>query len=460
MTKWGRGSGFWGAHPIGIMTRYGVFMFQRRKKRVCVISLDGVPGALLQEAFREERLAPLRSLWQAGGAVELTSTLPPISSVAWATYSTGVGPGGHGVFGFVERNPQEMSQHILTSRDVAAPKLWEHAAQQGKRAAVVNIPLTYPADPLSGWLVAGFPAPELSRAAYPPDLASRLAQEGYLVDPDPGTAGEPPEFFSQIERALATRRRVALELLRKPWDLFHLHIMVTDRLNHFFLSDGLTDGRWREEFWAAYEAVAELVAEVVAALPPGTELVLMSDHGFAPLRWELDLNAFLRELGWLELSGEGEGPARVAPGSTAYSLTPGRIYLLMQGRERDGWIEPGRARDYLERLSEALLSLSTPEGEPAIQRVFLGRDIYHGPKAELGPDLLALPASGVELRGGWSGEGPFRPARRQGGHTLTGAFLWIRGERPRAGEVLDVPATVWALLGLPRPPEFEGKVLI
>ena len=81
-------------------------MFQRRKKRVCVISLDGVPGAFLWEAFRGGRLAPLRSVWQAGEAAALTSTLPPISSVAWATYATGVGPGRHGVFGFVDRDPK------------------------------------------------------------------------------------------------------------------------------------------------------------------------------------------------------------------------------------------------------------------------------------------------------------------------------------------------------------------
>ena len=435
-------------------------MFQRRKKRVCVISLDGVPGAFLWEAFRRGRLAPLRSVWQAGEAAALTSTLPPISSVAWATYATGVGPGRHGVFGFVDRDPQEMSQHILTARDVAAPRLWDRLGELGKRAAMVNIPLTYPAEPVSGWLVAGFPAPELARAAYPPALAARLARDGYLVDPDPGAAADPPEFFSQVERALASRRRVALELLSQPWDLFHLHIMVTDRLNHFFLSDGLTDGPWADSFWRAYEAVADLVAEVVEALPRGTELLLMSDHGFAPIRWELDLNSFLQERGWLELSGEAEGPARVAPESTAYSLTPGRIYLLMRGRERDGWIPSSEAQRYLERLQEDLSSLTTPDGEPAIERTLLGAEIYRGPKAELGPDLIALPAPGVELRGGWSGEGPFRPARRQGGHTLTGAFLWIRGKRPRAGEVLDVPATVWALLGHPRPPEFEGKVLI
>jgi len=36
------------------------------KKRVCVISLDGVPGELLKRAFGEGRLEPLREIWKQG----------------------------------------------------------------------------------------------------------------------------------------------------------------------------------------------------------------------------------------------------------------------------------------------------------------------------------------------------------------------------------------------------------
>ncbi len=426
-------------------------------KRVCVISLDGVPGELLTRAFGEGRLAPLASLWGEGGAAEITSSLPPISSVAWATYSTGTGPGRHGVYGFVDRDPATREQYILSSQDVGAPRLWELLA--GK-AAVVNIPLTYPASPLDGWLVAGFPAPELTRAAWPPELGGRLAREGYLVDPDPAAASDPPEFFRQVNRALGWRRKLARELIGEDWVFCHLHIMATDRVNHFFLRDGLTGGRWADGFWEVYEGAAALVGELARKLPPGSELVLMSDHGFAPIDWEVDINAFLIEAGFLRLSAPGQGPGGVAPDSVAYSLTPGRIYLLRRGRERDGWINRDVASERLAALREALSSLATPDGRPAIAHLFMGSDIYRGPRAELGPDLLAIAAPGVELRGGWEGGEVVRPASRQGGHTLEGAFLWIRGREPHAGSILDVPPTLWALLGLPPHPQFEGQVLI
>ena len=435
-------------------------MFLGRKKRVCVISLDGVPGSFLADAFREGHLAPLRSVWEKGEAARLRSSIPPISSVAWTTYSTGVNPGKHGIYGFVDRDPATMKQYIPTSRDVAAPTLWERLGEAGLFSVVINIPLTYPVRPLAGWLVAGFPAPGLKDAAYPPELARTLVKAGYLVDPDPALAPDPPAFFSQVKQAIACRRKVALRLLKGDWSFFHLHIMVTDRINHFFFQARSPGAPHHQDFWAAYEDIAELVGEVVDALPKGTELVLMSDHGFAEVDWEVDLNVCLLEKGLLKLLGKGTGPERVAPGSVAYSLTPGRVYLMRKGREKDGWIRPNEARVHLERVREALFEVRTPDGRPAVAEVLFGEEIYRGPKAALGPDLVAIPAPSVELRGGWEGGALARPALRQGGHTLNGAFLWIQGKSPRAGTILDVPPTLWALLGLPLPEEFEGKVLI
>lgn len=416
-----------------------------RKKKVCVISLDGVPGKLLEDALSQGRLAPLRALWQSGGRAELTSTLPPVSAVAWATYATGVGPGQHGVYGFADWDPITKNTYLLTSHHIPVPTLWDMLGEMGRRSVVVNLPLTYPARPLAGWLISGFPAPELSRAAHPPALAARLVQDRYLVDPDPQVAADPTAFFSQAQQALAGRRKWALELVREAWDFFHLHIMVTDRLHHFYYP-ARRGGPHQHLFWALYEEIAELVAEVVASLPPGAELVLLSDHGFCDLSWELDLNAWLAEKGWLSLAGEGEGPGRVTPGSRAYTLTPGRIFLL--------------DKQFGERLAEELLSLRTPDGEAAIGRVLVGEEIYRGPRASRGPDLLALPAPGVELRGGWQEEEPFRPAPRPGGHTLEGAFVWIRDHQPHPGHLLDLPPTLWRLLGLRPPSQFEGKALI
>ncbi len=387
------------------------------------------------------------------------STLPPVSAVAWATYATGVDPGVHGVYGFADRDPGTMSLYILDSSHLKARPLWNILSGMGRRVAVINVPLTYPVEPVQGTLVAGFPALDGAGLAYPPELGERLRREGYVVDLDPKLSRDPGGFFAALEAMLRERLALARRLLEEEWDFFHLHIMATDRLHHFFFRSRLPDGPHHREFWRIYRLIEAGIMELVDDLPEGTELLFLSDHGFCELRWELDLNAFFVEEGFLEL-GEGRGPEAVRPGSTAYSLTPGRVYLLRRGRERDGHLGGRDAWAARERLRGVLERLTTPEGEPAIEAIHPGEGIYHGPAADLGPDLLVLSAPGVELHSGWDGGEVFRRPKREGGHTFSGAFLWMRGREPSPGGIIDLGPTILSLLGLPIPVEFQGTPLV
>ena len=73
----------------------------------------------------------------------------PLSAlVAWANYATGVNPGKHGIFGFVDRKPNSLYRgHIPTAKDPQdVLTIWEVLSNaQGKRVGVINVPLTYPA---------------------------------------------------------------------------------------------------------------------------------------------------------------------------------------------------------------------------------------------------------------------------------------------------------------------------
>ena len=73
------------------------------KKRVIVIALDGVPYSFFP-TLKELNLSPvLSALHQRNEIHPMTTTLPPVSSVAWASFLTGVNPGVHGITGFVDR---------------------------------------------------------------------------------------------------------------------------------------------------------------------------------------------------------------------------------------------------------------------------------------------------------------------------------------------------------------------
>src|SRR5689334_10607522 len=128
--------------------------------RVCVIGLDGTPASYLRRRIADGFLPHLAELSRQGTLMSARAPLPPISSVSWASASTGVNPGRHGVFGFVERKPESWDLTFTNVFTIAEPQVWARAAEAGMRSVVVNIPGTYPAQPNgSGVLISGFVSP-------------------------------------------------------------------------------------------------------------------------------------------------------------------------------------------------------------------------------------------------------------------------------------------------------------
>src|ERR671934_3139938 len=129
--------------------------------RVCVIGLDGTPASYLRSRIDAGGLPNLAALARGGTLMSARAPLPPISSVSWASASTGTNPGRHGVFGFVERKPGAWELTLTNVHTIAEPAVWTIAARAGMRSIVLNIPGTYPAQPQpnGGLLGFGFVSP-------------------------------------------------------------------------------------------------------------------------------------------------------------------------------------------------------------------------------------------------------------------------------------------------------------
>ena len=72
-------------------------------KRMIVIGVDGMDPVFLETHWAS--LPNLNRLRQTGGFHRLATTIPPQSPVAWTTVTTGMDPGGHGIFDFLHRDP-------------------------------------------------------------------------------------------------------------------------------------------------------------------------------------------------------------------------------------------------------------------------------------------------------------------------------------------------------------------
>lgn len=409
------------------------------RPRLVVLGLDGLPFSTATRLCLEGHLPRLAGLALSPQASPIQAELPELSPVNWTSFFTATGPEEHGIFGFTSLDPQSYALHFADSTQVRARTIFDRLGQRGLASRIVNLPNTYPAQPLKGMLVAGFVAPELSRAVYPPFLANQLHSRGYILEADTNRGGHDPQYLLESLKGTLRGRRAALELLWPDlaWDLFVLVLTETDRLGHFlFPALEQNSHPWREpclDFLKKWDALIGEVLERFADLPGPKRLIVLADHGFTSLTMEVDLNAWLRQQGLLILkyAPENEWDCRhISPKTQAFALDPGRIYLHTSKFAR-GRLSDTRAFTLREEVRAALLAL-TWQGAPVMQTVFSGQELYPSAAGPLVPDLVCVPQPGFSLRAKFDQAEIFGKAHRQGCHTANDAFFYdSAGAKPK-----------------------------
>lgn len=150
----------------------------------------------------------------------------------------------------------------------------------------------------------------------------------------------------------------------------------TDRIQHMT--------RDPERLKELYQRMDALVGQTTELLGPGDELMVLSDHGFKPLERLVDLNAWLKQEGYLVTTDQG---AIDWSQTRAYTLGLAGLSLNLKGREKSGTVEPAEATELAQEIREKLEGL--PDGEStAILKVHLAADCYQGPYLEQAPDLV------------------------------------------------------------------------
>lgn len=198
-------------------------------KRVVVIGLDGLEPTLT-EKFLEEGLMPnLAKLREQGGYWKLGTTWPPLSPVAWSSFSTGANPGKHNIFDFIARTadyrPMISSVRIreprkklsfgsyvipLSKPEVTALRkskpFWTILGEHGIFSAVIRVPITFPPDKFRGVQLSAMCVPDL-----------RGTQGMFTYYAEEGEAGQTTEGDVGGDRVLIHREgEVVRSYIRGP----------------------------------------------------------------------------------------------------------------------------------------------------------------------------------------------------------------------------------------------------
>ena len=504
------------------------------RRRVLVVGLDAATWDLVLPWAESGVLPTIGRLIREGVRAPLRSTLPALTPPGWTSAATGRNPGKHNVFNFYRGRAGGLNPAPVTPGDLRSPRVWDIAAQLGRRSVVLHMPLTYPPEERVGVMISGIMTPKgaedfVAPAALKAVLASRIPGYRMEVDASVLKKGDLRAFRRDAFDLQRVQTEEALYLMaHEDWDLFWVMTHTLDKLQHFFWRFMDPDhpaypgpGEFQDVIRDFHIAFDQSLARMIDAAPPGTPVVLLSDHGSAPLHTYLCIMNWLADAGFLALRGDsatrrGLGAMgvdaravvrglrraglgwvpRLVPRSvkravpqalTSFNKVAGRIdwsrtraycpsapgsglWINLRGREPEGIVTPGAEYErVVGELRERLLAYRDPRtGEPIVTAVHRREEIYHGPCAEAGPDLLVETARTVCMVEGL-GQRALMPAgrgpeERTGNHARDGILL-LHGPDVRHGETLplaaieDVAPTVLYLLGLPIDVDLDGRVL-
>lgn len=439
--------------------------------RVAVLGLDGVGLPLVRDLLARGLMPNLARLVATGTLAPMRSSIPTISSVSWTGFMTGRNPGKHGVYGFTDIKPGTFSMFFPNFGNVRTPTLWDVAGEHGKRSIVMNIPGTYPARAMQGMLVSGFVAVNLERSVHPPGLLPRLKDAGYRIDVDYMNADQRPEaFFAELADTISIRQRVYERLLRdEPWDLFIGVVTECDRLHHYFWNQYADPGAVHHgRFLDFYRRLDDVLGTLLAAIPAGTPVFVVADHGHTLIHREFYPNAWLREQGLLVLKGEQpKGLGDVDPQTKVFVLDPGRIYVHRKARFPLGTVEEREAEDLLARVCEGLLAVrddapDAPFGGVPVPRIFRASELYHGPALDAAPDAVIHFNDGYDPKGALSRRELFGRSPLTGMHTYADSLFFVNQPDVSTDglDIIDLAPTILALLGIEPPADMDGRVRV
>ncbi len=429
-------------------------MSESQRKRVVFVGIDGATWEIIEPMIAEGKLPNLKAMMEQGASGPLESTKPPNSSLAWTSFQTGVHPGKHGIFFFLEQHLGSYDRPVVSFDSIQAPTVWRIASEHGRKVAVAYMPMTFPPEDVNGGLVGGLLTPDRhADFVRPVGLKAELEQSlGFELPSD----NEPELLFHKADEERALRRlietteqveRVGMEMLeRLDPDLFAIVFRGVDLVSHqaWCFQDPEWAARNPEAARGREGLLADMYERLDAALGRFRDKALAmdgevvfgccSDHGFGPISYRFFLNAWLVQNGYLVLKKDvgrgrlrlwlqrkwagllrrtGVSRRRLEKGDTevghpgaivrdmidwsktrAYSSFSGGediVLINLAGRQPEGIVQPGEEYERLrEEIMAKLLEVRAEDGTRIVAKACKREELWSGPQLHVAPDIQLI----------------------------------------------------------------------
>jgi predicted AlkP superfamily phosphohydrolase/phosphomutase len=260
-----------------------------------------------------------------------------------------------------------------------------------------------------------------------------------------------------------------------------LRFDTSDRVQHMFyrfLHEDNAASPYARTIEDLYQRMDKLVGLAMEHVDKDTVIFVLSDHGFCSFRRGVNLNAWLRDNGYLVLKHGADESGRYFKGvdwsrTRAYTLGLGGLYLNVKGREAQGIVKQGAEAEALKQeLIEKLSGLrDETKNDVAIRTAYAASALYKGPYLAEAPDLIIGYNEGYRTSWdaavgkvtaeifednckAWSGDHSVDPLLVPG---ILFSNRKIAAEDPG---IEDMAPTVLQLFGVARPGWMEGRTVL
>ncbi|RQG96044.1 alkaline phosphatase family protein [Natrarchaeobius chitinivorans] len=492
-----------------------------------VIGLDGGEWDVVDPMIEDGRLPNLERLKETGVSGPLESITPPVSPPAWNSIQTGTNPGKHGIFDFSTFDEEYRRTSINASHRRSTP-FWTVMNDHGTTTGLFKVPFTYPPGDVDGYLVSGFPTPNSIEDFVQPEALRGMigSAENLFEDKSLYKGGNERKFKENLIEVAKYQTELFLELVDDHETEFAMTVYDgCDRIQHYFWKY-LDESHPRydpnsphtDAIERYYETVDEGIGRIIEQTSNECDILVISDHGFGPLSYDIYIDEWLDDEGFLTRDAP-DSPSRIATKTAAETLQFGwnvvgraglqdlvksvlpaswfelgnslqdnrhqtiiwdesetffstlsgqALFINLKGRFTEGTVTREEYEAVVERVRESLLSIQHPEtDERLVETVARSDEVYSGWTVDDAPDLIVRTNPEYTLKNGHS-EQLILPSKqygqdRSGDHRTDGMFI-ASGPSFDCGTVqdasiMDIAPTLLHIHGCPIPKTIDGEVL-
>jgi len=141
--------------------------------RIMVLGMDGLDFGIVKSMMAAGGLPNFSKLAQKGSFAPLTPSNPVMSPAAWSNICTGTKPAQHGIYDFLNCNPENYTLNMMSRKVDSGPTstrflqprrrdgFWVNATKADIPTSIIRWPVAFPTEKVNGRFLSGLGVPDI-----------------------------------------------------------------------------------------------------------------------------------------------------------------------------------------------------------------------------------------------------------------------------------------------------------